>query len=608
MNLGARLMNGACRFRVWAPVASKVFVRLGAYGDFPLAAHDGYFEGLVPGVTAGTRYWFVVDGTALPDPCSRYQPDGPHGASMVIDPAFDWTDQTWPGVEMSGQVLYELHVGAFTPEGTLDAAAERLSYLKETGVTLIELMPLNTTASRWNWGYDGVFLFAPAPAYGDYAALQRFVDRAHRIGLGVILDVVYNHLGPEGNYLPRFSPDYFTSRYATDWGEPLNLEGPAAAPVRDFFYENACEWIGSFHLDGLRLDATQSIFDANDVFLAELVARARARVFPRKVVFIAENEPQAATRLEPPERRGWGLDAMWNDDFHHAARVAATGRRGAYYRDYTGRATELAASVKRGFLFQGQYYQWQGKRRGEAFTAPCWTCVNFLQNHDQVANSLTGERFHQLTSPGRYRALTAVLLLAPETPLLFMGQEFAASSPFHFFAQHEEPLRSQVWGGRKEFLKQFPEAADEAALSLVPDPAAPETYLRSKLDWQELEQNRRDWLLHRDLLGLRARDEVIHLQGRTGLETAALNDDIFVVRWFSPLNDDRLLIVNLGADRFPDVAAEPLLAPPPGGTWEMLWSSDDVTYGGSGKRMPETPAGWSFPAEAAVLLSNKGDE
>ena len=337
--LGAMPSAAGVSFCVWAPHASYVQVVFDdGLEDIDLQrSHDGCFEGLAPSMSVGALYRYRVDGHGpYPDPCSRFQPQGPHGPSLVVDPkAYRWRDAQWRGIELHGQVIYELHVGAFTPEGTFDAAIEKLDHLVDVGVTVIELMPLAECPGRWNWGYDGVDLFAPYHVYGDYEACKRFIDAAHAKGLAVILDVVYNHLGPDGNYLRCFSPHYFSERYRTEWGEPLNFDGESSQGVRHFIVGNACYWIREFHFDGFRLDATQSIFDASGRHvLAELVDCVRTAAGDRKIIVIAENEPQRAEHLRPEAQGGFGIDAMWNDDFHHAARVARTGSRDGYLHDY----------------------------------------------------------------------------------------------------------------------------------------------------------------------------------------------------------------------------------------------------------------------------------
>ncbi len=605
---GAQLIEGGCEFCVWAPLATIVAVAIEGSTSTPRPMNrdaEGFFTGVVPDVKAGSRYRFMFDdGKAIPDPCSRFQPDGPHGPSMVIDnDAYEWHDANWTGLSLAGQVLYELHIGTFTPEGTFDAAASKLEYLVDLGVTAVEIMPIAECPGLRNWGYDGVMLFAPSHHYGDFDGLKRFVDRAHSLGVGVILDVVYNHLGPDGNYLPTCSPYYFTDRYNTDWGPALNFDGEHSAPVREFVLANACTWVRDFHLDGLRLDATQSIFDSGSRhILGELAERVREAAAPRRILLISENEPQHASHLLPIEEGGLDLDAMWNDDFHHSAMVAATGRRHAYYHDYLGRAQEFVATAKRGFLYQGQYYRWQKQPRGEPLERHVSACVAFLQNHDQVANSLTGARLHHLAGPSLCRALTALLLLGPQTPMLFMGQEFNAESPFLFFADHQEPLRSQVLSGRKQFLEQFPGAASPASQEAVLDPASDLAFQSSILDWSQCREENTALRLHKDLLAIRRTDAVIAGQGVNGFDGAALNNQVLILRWFDAERGDRLLVVNLGKDIPPESAPEPLLACRRGHRWSVAWSSEDVRYAGSGGVNPDSPEGWLFPAESAVLL------
>jgi maltooligosyltrehalose trehalohydrolase len=521
-----------------------------------------------------------------------------------VDPsAFQWTDNAWAGISFENQVLYELHVGTFTPRGTFDAAAEKLEYLRDLGITTIELMPLPECPGRFNWGYDGVCLYAPSHHYGDHDALKRFVNRAHELGLGVIADVVYNHLGPDGNYLKCFSSHYFSRRHQTDWGEALNFDGEQATGVRDFVIGNARYWVQEFHVDGFRLDATQSIFDSSERHvLAELVSAARAAAQPRKIIFVAENEQQRGEHLLPEERGGYGLDGMWNDDFHHAIRVALTGSRDGYFNDYSGRAQEFVSAAKHGFLFQGQYYGWQKKRRGSPLRdVPRSACVHFIQNHDQVANTHFGERLDVLTSPRRYRAATALLLLGPQTPLLFMGQEFRASAPFHFFADHKGDLRAIVLRGRREFIAQFRAYADADVQAAVPDPAAESTFDESKLDWSETQRHAEALALHRDLLTLRR--EMGQSLRDAELDGATLGEYAFLLRWCTKDEGDRLLVVNLGRELELRPTSEPLLAPPRAREWRLRWSSESPVYGGHGVVSPVSPEGvWCLPAECTVLL------
>lgn len=613
LGMGAEVVKEGVRFRVWAPKRKRVEVVIqgGRKERSRLTPEgNGYFSGTVPDLPTGSAYRYRLDGKEeYPDPCSRYQPEGPHGPSMVVDPrAYRWNDAEWKGIDLSGQVLYELHIGAFTKEGTFDEAAHQMEELKQLGVTLIELMPVAEFSGRWGWGYDGVDLYAPFHHYGGPDALKRFVDRAHAVGLGVLLDVVYNHLGPDGNYLKAFSDDYFTDRYKNEWGEAINFDGPNSKEVREFFIQNACYWISEFHMDGLRLDATQTIHDAGPVhILAELSQRTREAAGGRPIILTAENEPQQVKLLASVEKGGYGMDALWNDDFHHSARVALTGRHEAYYTDYRGEVQELLSSVKRGFLYQGQHYLWQKKQRGSAVTTePASAFIFYLQNHDQIANHVRGERIHLLSSPAHCRAMTALLLLAPETPLLFMGQEFAASSPFLYFADHAQELALKVSAGRKEFLAQFPSYAGPEAQEQVPDPASVSTFERSKLDFSERRLHSDTYRLYEDLLRLRREDPVIAAQARDRIDGAVIGPRGFVLRFFGAQGEDRLLILNMGEDLCYSPSPEPLLAPVPGGGWKLVWSSEDPKYGGTGRIDPYSEKGWMLPGGSALFLSSDG--
>jgi maltooligosyltrehalose trehalohydrolase len=573
----------------------------------PLQQEEGgYFAGRVSDAPAGIRYRYRLDDDErlYPDPASRFQPEGPHGPSQIVDPGgFAWTDGTWEGVSLPGQVLYELHLGAFTREGTWKAAMEQLPELARLGVTTVEVMPVAEFSGRFGWGYDGVDLYAPYHLYGEPDDFRRFVDRAHALGLGVILDVVYNHFGPDGSYVRAFSPDYFSAKQG-EWGDAINFDGPNAGPVRAFFADNAGYWIDEYHLDGLRLDATQAIEDASPVhILAEIGERVRAAAKGRSTIVVAENEPQRIRLIKPVEQGGYGLDALWNDDYHHSAMVALTGHNEAYYSDYHGSAQEFISAIKRGFLFQGQRNTHQNQPRGTpAFGVSPATFVHYLQNHDQVANSLRGERVHALTAPGRFRALTALTLLGPETPMLFMGEEFAASSPFPYFADHPPELARLVAQGRADFMSQFPSVATSEARSQLLRPEAPETFERSKLDWSERERHAAVYAMHRDLLRLRREEAVFRGQRVGGVDGAVLGPGAFVLRFFGDDGDDRLLVVNLATDLRLTELPEPLLAPPEGRHWDLRWSSEDVRYGGGGTPPIFVDDGWRIPGEAAVVL------
>jgi maltooligosyltrehalose trehalohydrolase len=617
MPVGAEPIEGSgAEFRIWAPRCSRVDVVLRR--DSREEAHPmdrepgGYFRGTVSTARAGTRYGFRLDGEGegerkvYPDPASRFQPDGPHGLSEVIDPgAFEWSDADWRGVSLAGQVLYEMHIGTFTRAGTWASATAELPELARLGVTLLEIMPIAEFPGRFGWGYDGVNLFAPTRLYGSPDDARRFVDRAHSLGLGVILDVVYNHVGPDGNYLTQFSDDYFSARHRTDWGKAINYDGHESAPVREFFLANAAYWVREYHFDGLRLDATQDIHDESaDPILAAIGRAVREAAGTREVVIVAENEPQDARLVRSAARGGLELDGIWNDDFHHTARVCLTGHREAYYTDYGGTPQELVSALKRGFLYQGQYYGWQKKRRGAAsLDVPPWRFITFLENHDQVANTATGARLWALSSPGRHRALVALFLLGPGTPMLFQGEEFASSRPFLYFADHGPQLASLVESGRREFLAQFPSVAHLERVTALASPHDPATFERCKLDGQERNAHVETYALYRDLIALRRRQPAFGGKASRPVDGAVLGAHALVVRLFADGDDDRLIVTNLGPDETLARAPEPLLAPPEGHHWEVVLSTEDPRYGGAGAPAVEHAGGWSLRGESTTVLA-----
>jgi maltooligosyltrehalose trehalohydrolase len=607
--VGAELSgSGSVHIRVWAPQAQRVEVHIPGQKHFTLSEEDGgYFSGSIL-AGAGDRYQLRLgdDDKLYPDPASRFQPEGPHGPSEIVDPsAFAWTDSGWKGASREGHVVYEMHVGTFTSEGTWDAAVRELPELARLGISLIEMMPVAEFEGRFGWGYDGVDLYAPSHLYGRPDDFRRFVDSAHAIGIGVILDVVYNHLGPSGNYLRAFAPAYFTDRYRNEWGESINFDGVDAGPVRELFVENAGYWIEEFHLDGLRLDATQSIHDCSEEHILAAIGRsARSAATGRSIVIVAENEHQEARLARPAAEGGYGLDALWNDDFHHSAMVALTGRAEAYYRDTRGEPQELISAAKYGYLFQGQQYHWQRDRRGsEAWGLPPSAFVVFTQNHDQVANSVRGQRGHELTSPGRWRAMTALLLLMPATPMLFQGQEFSASAPFLYFADFEADLAVAIRKGRGDFLSQFPSIVEARRRGELADPGLLETFARCKLDLGERQSNSEVYALHRDLIQLRRGDPIFSRPRAGGIDGAVLSSSAFVLRFFTNGHrDDRLLVVNLGTAIERGSFAEPLLAPPDETDWQLLWSSNELAYGGPGVAELFPDEWWRIPAESAVVL------
>src|SRR2546425_3370432 len=613
--IGAELIDSnRTHFRVWAPKAQDVDLVLeeSAKKEAKRTFHpleredDGYFSG-VANVGAGALYRFRVNKAEHfhPDPASRFQPHGPHGSSCVVDPAqFKWTDSKWRGVKMKGQIIYEMHVGTFTKEGTWRAAAEQLEELARIGITVVEMMPIADFPGNFGWGYDGVDLFAPYHVYGTPDDLRAFIDRAHSLGLAVILDVVYNHFGPDGNYLGIFSDDYLVREKGNEWGDAINFDGPNSGPVREFFITNGRYWVEEFHLDGFRFDATHAIRDRSTEYIIGAVGRvAREAAGARSIILVVENDLQEAKMVRPCSEGGDDLDGMWNDDFHHSAVVALTGRNEAYFADYRGTPQEFISAVKYGFLYQGQARSWRKALRGTpTFGISAEVFVCFLENHDQIANTGPGQRLRFQTSPRRYRAMIALLLLGPWTPLLFQGQEFGASSPFLFFADiGDASVRDAIRKGRAEWLAPFLSLTEDQTWRTLPAPDDPEVFASCKLNFSEQKNNRELYDLHIDLLKLRREDSRLRQQSAGGIDGAVLGPASFVLRYFSANNDDRLLLVNFGESHVLHPASEPLLAPPEGCRWETLWTSESPRYGATSGAVT-TPQRWALPTESAVVL------
>ena len=490
------------------------------------------YETVVPAAAPGDRYRYRLDvGDLRPDPASRFQPEGVHGPSEIVDPArYAWRDDGWRGVTARELVVYELHVGTFTHEGTFDAARRRLPLLRDLGVTAVELMPIADFAGSRNWGYDGVALFAPSRAYGRPDDLRRLVDDAHALGLGVMLDAVYNHLGPEGAYLLEFLPSYVTARRQTPWGDAINLDDCGSAVVRRFIVDNAAHWMREYHLDGLRLDATHALMDDSPTHIAVEIAAAARRAVPWPVVVHAEDHRNLAAIVEPRERGGWELDGVWADDFHHIVRRLAAGDAHGYYADFEGTTEELARTIRQGWLYTGQPTKRTGEPRGtSASSVPMRASIVCLQNHDQVGNRAVGDRLHHQIELARWRAASTVLLTAPMTPLLFMGQEWAASTPFQFFTDLEPELGRAVTEGRRKEFKDFPQFN---AGSQVPDPQAVSTFEASRLRWEERddEPHAASLALYTKVLALRAANPVLQASGCATGDAWIGGDDGLVMR------------------------------------------------------------------------------
>jgi maltooligosyltrehalose trehalohydrolase len=498
---GARLLDGTAEFRVWAPAAKHVLLQFENGDAFPMArAGDGTFSAITRS-RPGDRYYYKVDqNRPVPDPVSRLLPEGVHGPTEIVDPeAFRWSDQSWRGLPWRDYLIYEMHVGAFTPEGTFGGVIERLDYLRKLGVTALELMPVAAFPGTHNWGYDGVSPYAVQASYGGPEGFKRLVNAAHLAGLAVVLDVVYNHLGNEGNYLRLFGP-YFTDRHCTPWGDAINYDSPGCAGVRRHFVENALYWIHEYHLDGLRLDAIQTIKDESRYHIVEEIrdhVQALAGDLGRQVTVVAETDENDARLIRPKQLGGFGLDAVWSDDFHHAVHTALTRENSGYYQDF-GKREQIARALNEGFAFQGEYFRYWGAPRGnKPVGVPLPAHVICIQNHDQVGNRAKGERLHHLVPPGAHKLAAALLLLAPETPLLFMGEECDETAPFQFFTDYGDPvLQKAVSEGRRNEFRQF-------RWEEIPDPQDPETYERSKLHREMVDAGNSTLRWYRRLIALR---------------------------------------------------------------------------------------------------------
>ncbi len=577
--LGAIYLGGdRCQFRVWAPRASKVAVLLhGPSERVSLEARDrGYHEATVEGIPPGTLYEVELDrATRQPDPASRSQPHGVHGPSMVVDPTHPWEDSEWRGFPLRECILYEIHVGTFTPEGTLEAALGRLDDLRDLGITAIELMPVSQFPGRRNWGYDGVYPYAVQDSYGGPGALKAFVNACHGRGLAVVLDVVYNHVGPEGNHLADFGP-YFTSAYRTPWGAALNFDGPGSDEVRRFFIENAIYWTTEFHLDGLRLDALHAILDVSPFpFVHELAdaVHAAARALGREVWLFAESDRNDARLVRPPEAGGAGLDAHWNDDFHHALHALLTGERGGYYQDF-GTFEHLWKAFSNGYVYSGEYSAYRGRRHGTPCgDLPPWTFVVFAQNHDQVGNRMLGERLGQLVSFERQKLAAGAVLLSPFVPLLFMGEEYGDPAPFLYFVDHSEPaLIEAVRRGRREDFRAF------AWKGEPPDPQDEATFLRCKLNPSLRKQGSHSVLrdLYRELIALRRSHPALRDPRREAYEVQGLPREriLCLRRWTG--GAQVAVVFSLNESKVS------VSVPLPAGPWRRRMDSADERWAGPG--------------------------
>jgi maltooligosyltrehalose trehalohydrolase len=569
---------------------------------------DGAFAVTRTDVKTGDRYAYLLDGEGpFPDPASRFQPEGVHGPSQIVDPSqFAWSDRGWRGVPLHDAIIYELHVGTFTPAGTFAGVTERLQYLADLGVTVIELMPVADFPGRWNWGYDGVSLFAPARCYGTPDDLRHLVDRAHRVGLAVMLDVVYNHFGPDGAYVTVFSPYYVSTQHRTPWGAAVNLDGEHSTQVRSFFIENALHWLTEYHLDGLRLDATHGIVDESRCHVVrELAVSVRESITNRTVLLMAEDERNLSTIVRPLDEGGWGLDAVWSDDFHHQIRRLSAGDRDGYYQDFSGSIEDLATTLNRGWFYSGQYSGYLGKVRGtDPSGVPLDRMVFCIQNHDQVGNRPFGSRLHHRIDPAMFRAVTAVLLFAPETPLLFMGQEWAASSPFLYFTDHNTELGRQLTEGRRQEFSRFAAFSDEATRARIPDPQAEGTFVASQLRWNEVEEPGHSGVhrLYRALLALRRREAA--LRTPDGAAVVALGEHSLAVQRTSNDGGTLLLLVCFRGAATVDVRGWAALDS--GGLWDVVLTTEDDPFVAMAERHSRDTARLAVTCDGRAMFRRAG--
>ncbi len=578
---GARpLPDGSTRFSVWAPVAKLVEVvvdRDGSPEIHPLMrGDDGVHAGIVPRMPPGTDYSYRLDGGPdRPDPVSRWRPRGVHGPTRVVDPgAFRWSDEGWRGIETADLIIYELHIGTFTAAGTFDAAIERLPALRDLGVTAIEIMPVAEFPGARNWGYDGVSLYSVQSSYGGPNGLKRLVDAAHRAGLAVLLDVVYNHLGPEGNYLPEFGP-YFSDRYQTVWGQGFNLDGPDSDEVRRYVVDNAVHWVTEYHLDGLRLDAADRIVDLSPVHIAEEIGaavHAQGEALGRRTLVIAEIDANDPRWVRPREVGGFGLDAHWADDFHHALHVALTGERTGYYADF-GEPGMLAKALGERYVYDGRYSDHRRRRHGRPATdVPADRFVICAQNHDQVGNRARGDRLAALVSAEAVRLAAALVLLSPYVPLLFMGEEHGERRPFLYFVSHGDPaLIDAVREGRRREFESFAWEGE------VPDPQAEDTFNASRPDWEQSEsgEGAKVRALYRDLIRFRRGEAML----RPGAATVSVRRDkegAWVAVRYRKGDEVLEAVFNLSA-------RAAVIPPGEGSGWSVVLSTDGPGYGGSGQ-------------------------
>lgn len=593
---GADLVSEGVRYRVWArdvrQVEALVWTGDEAPRTVPLALDaSGYYHGLDHHGQAGDLYKYRLNGAnEYPDPASRYQPEGVLGRSMVIDPRqFQWHDFEWNGLHPRDLAIYELHTGTFTPEGTFLAAIDRLPHVRELGATAIEIMPVADFAGERNWGYDGVAIYAPAHSYGHPDDLRALVDAAHELGLAVILDVVYNHLGPDGNYLGSYAPGYIDEARKTPWGGALRFDDPNYRPLRALFLSNPLYWRDEFHIDGFRLDATHAILDESPRHILEEITTA---IHEHGGFAIAEDSRNESRVILPVEENGLGFDAVWADDFHHAVRVSNTREAEGYLGDFSGSMEEIVETLRNGWFYRGQYSKNKGGRRGsEARHIPPRKFVHCISNHDQCGNRALGERLNHSITREAYLAASALLCLTPYTPMLFMGQEWAASTPFIFFTDHNEELGRLITQGRRDEFKDFAAFHSEESRERIPDPQDPKSFLDSKLVWDELADQKKSMTLelYRKCLALRRLEPAFRPASRETWYAEALELGAGALR-FKGAASDWLLLFDLEGGHTGSLAEEWICKPRGPAGWAVVLSTNEKQFGGTGACAFDSPA------------------
>ncbi|MBD1891323.1 malto-oligosyltrehalose trehalohydrolase [Coleofasciculus sp. FACHB-SPT9] len=586
MRIGAcYLGNGNCEFTVWAPTLHTVAVQIVSPEERLLTMQqdeEGYWKVKASGIEPGTLYYYKLEGTTdRPDPASKYQPKGVHAPSQVIDPStFAWNDTNWSGIPLDETIIYELHVGTFTPEGTFEAIIPRLAELSELGINAIEIMPVAQFPGERNWGYDGVFPFAVQNSYGGPEGLKKLVDACHQHGISVILDVVYNHLGPEGNYFRDFAP-YFTTKYRGDWGEAMNFDDKYSDGVRNFCLENALYWLQEYHIDGLRLDAIQGIFEMGARPLLQEMADQVANFSQqqgRKFYLIAESDLNDVRVIRPKEVGGYGIDAQWNDDFHHALHTLLTGENDRYYEDF-GKVEQLEKSFKEGFIYSGQYASHRKRRHGSSSKdEPGYRFIVFTQTHDQIGNRVLAERLSQLVSLEGLKLAAAAIFLSPFVPFLFMGEEYGEEAPFFYFISHsDKDLIEAIRKSKEEEFKVFVGRGE------MQDPQSPETFQKCQINWEKRKEGKHKalWEFYQQLIHLRRTIPALKKPDKNTLEASSIEADkiLFLRRWSETSQIYSIMNFNQKEVTF--------TANLPSGNWQKILDSSDTQWMGSGSTLPE---------------------